>query len=1125
MDFNWERAVPVNTANELQTGFDWSRAVPVTSYIKEDQPEEEVLSSEGPMVPSTAKDYLNALGVGMSKAIGSAPQVLGNFIRYASDDFSGKGKDFSKMFKPSKWTWNDNPLTYGAGPADILTGRLRQKLFEKTDIDERISAWGEKLSENNKRFIETGFAKQSTKALQFVEDVGAGSISLGTAIGLGMLFGPQSAGVAFGMNQTADVYDKAMEAGFDYDKARTVAQISGIAEGSLEFIGLHVFLKQGGSVLMRGIKGSATEFIQEFSQQFAEEAIGKASGLNKISWIKIISDAAYAGSIGAVIGGPSGVAVAIQQKSIIEKTLTDIGVPKEEAIAAADDIMNRAGEDVFKVAEQTINDVVVQKKEEAVQEILSAAEKAYQVQKEQEGIPVEEIPTKVENVVPEAVKEEFAKEMEGGLKPSVDEAMSWEEAKAQRDVTGDLPSDKFYYHVSPEEQVGGLKSKPFGAEEGNVVWLQKQQPQYTTEGYAYAIDPSKVNIRVAKGNTNAFVHEGDIPVDAIIPLGKLTEEGLTQKELHERLFNIKGTTPPSQPVKAGEPSPGSKRERGFVTTMKESEQVTEETKKAITELPVEMTTYDIYTDKESLAKAQERVANDQEGVLADIMAKEKLDKDTTTASIELMRVFREQGKTKEEVDIAIAMAEKGTKAGQFIQAFSILNKLSPDGVLVFAQREINRGVEEGDQKKVLTPEQATDIQAQAAVIASLPHGYQKVKEISKMAQMISDIRGKTQLQFLSELINIPRTIMASFLDFSFGGRQGLFLLPSFAKEWGSGFSEQFGSFFNEENYDALMDSVMQNPDYFLAEESGIAFTDIRTTLARVEENYMGAQLAEKIPIVGKGVLATQRAYTGMSNKMRMDVFSKMIKDIEAQGVDVRNNKKLLKQIATFVNAGTGRGGLAGAFQEAGSFLNAFLFSPRLISSRLTLLNPVYYVTREPYLRKQALKSLFGFLGMGLSILSLAKLMGLEVGDDWRSADFGKIKIGNTRIDVWGGFSQYIRMFGQLATGEYVSSTTGRVMTLGEGYKAMSRFDILFRQLESKEAPVFSLLTRILKQQDWSGKPVNIPKEVALRFIPMVIQDVYDLAQEDPTLIPLGILPIFGIGVQTYSDNKKRRRTK
>ena len=54
-----------------------------------------------------------------------------------------------------------------------------------------------------------------------------------------------------------------------------------------------------------------------------------------------------------------------------------------------------------------------------------------------------------------------------------------------------------------------------------------------------------------------------------------------------------------------------------------------------------------------------------------------------------------------------------------------------------------------------------------------------------------------------------------------------------------------------------------------------------------------------------------------------------------------------------------------------------------------------------------------------------------------------------------------------------------------------------------------------------GKKLNVPKEVAQRFVPMVIQDVYELAQDNPKLLPLATLGLFGFGLQTYGGETKK----
>ncbi len=369
-----------------------------------------------------------------------------------------------------------------------------------------------------------------------------------------------------------------------------------------------------------------------------------------------------------------------------------------------------------------------------------------------------------------------------------------------------------------------------------------------------------------------------------------------------------------------------------------------------------------------------------------------------------------------------------------------------------------------------------------------------------------------------QLANMPRSFMSSFLDLSFGFRQGMFTVARYRKEFFSSFAKQFKWFASEQAFRENQKLISKNPNYQLAIESEIKFTEMDSMMSQGEERD-ASQWAEKVPLIGRVVRATSRAYTAYANRLRMDIFDRLVKQAEGMNLNPQENRDLSKAIANFVNNATGRGSL-GQLERAALGLNAFFFSPRLMASRLNLLNPITYIKQEPFVRKESLKALLSFLGLGATILIMAKLAGLEVGTDPRSSDVGKIRIGKTRIDVWGGFQQYIRMAWQLISGQYVSSVTGKVITLGEGYKPLTRLDILVRQIESKEAPIFSFVTEMLKGQDFEGKPLNIPKEIGLRFVPMVMQDFYDLIKEDPTLLPVGILGIFGFGVQTYETQKR-----
>lgn len=370
-----------------------------------------------------------------------------------------------------------------------------------------------------------------------------------------------------------------------------------------------------------------------------------------------------------------------------------------------------------------------------------------------------------------------------------------------------------------------------------------------------------------------------------------------------------------------------------------------------------------------------------------------------------------------------------------------------------------------------------------------------------------------------QTLNIPRSIMASF-DLSFGGRQGAFAAPKFRKAFWDSWKSQFKIFGSEKAYQASRDALISDPDFLFAKKSKVPFTEVGKILIQREEKFQ-SQWAEKIPLVGRGVKASGRAYTAFANKYRLDIFKQLVKDIEAMGAKPRENPYLAQKMGEFVGNATGRGSLGG-FENAAVVLNSFFFSPRLNMARLRLLNPVHYVNQPKYLRKQMLSTALHAGGAATTILTVAKLGGLDVTADPRSADFGKIKTGNTRIDMLAGFGQFIRGAAQIATGQYISTTTGKLVNLGEGYRPLTRMDLIIRQIESKESPIASFATGILRDKNWAGEEFNIPKEIGSRFVPMVVQDIYDLAEDDPSLIPLAIPATFGIGLQTYQLRKKRR---
>lgn len=238
---------------------------------------------------------------------------------------------------------------------------------------------------------------------------------------------------------------------------------------------------------------------------------------------------------------------------------------------------------------------------------------------------------------------------------------------------------------------------------------------------------------------------------------------------------------------------------------------------------------------------------------------------------------------------------------------------------------------------------------------------------SEFTKSILDKRSVWQkiLSGAGEALNLPRSLMASF-DLSAPLRQGL-VMTSRPKQFFPAFLSMFKQAGSDKAFKAVQESITQRQTYKLMRESKLALTDMSPLMTNREETFM-SNLGEKIPGVKYGVKASSRAYTGFLNKLRADVFDDMVSKAKSLGL---NEKTVASDIAKFVNSATGRGDL-GRLNNAATALNGVFFSPRLMASRINLLNPAYYVGLDPFVRKQAVKSMLTMGALAGSTLGLAK---------------------------------------------------------------------------------------------------------------------------------------------------------
>lgn len=556
------------------------------------------------------------------------------------------------------------------------------------------------------------------------------------------------------------------------------------------------------------------------------------------------------------------------------------------------------------------------------------------------------------------------------------------------------------------------------------------------------------------------------------------------------------------------------KQRGFIESVKNSPEISQDLASRVEG------TYEPKANIPTQEKAQRIIFDNVQE--AERIAKENIGDEGVITGNELIKhydsiaqkakqsgdmVTFEQAMSK-ATDITETQARNLTEAGRTVQAASTISRMSPEGMLHY----INKVSKDFGADVKLSPESTYDFMRKAEEIQNIidprERAFKTFDLIDDLAEQMP--RGKKD-KFL-EALNLPRAIMSTG-DLSAPLRQGIFTAARHPITFGKNFGKMFKYAFSEDAYRGLKADIITSPNYDLYVKHKLPITDVAAGLTGREEAFM-SNLAEKIPIFGKLAKGSNRAYTGFLNKMRVDLFDDFVNTAKLNGI---KDQKYFDDAAKFVGAATGRGNLFKTLEGSSPALNSIFFSPRLMASRMSLINPMYYIKLEPTVRKEALKSLGAFVGTGMSILALAKANGADVGTDPRSADFGKIKIGNTRYDIWGGFQQYARVIGQLATGEKVSTITGKETTLGQGYNAPTMESIFMDFLKSKEAPIISLLTRASQGEKY-GEKFNLPAELVDRFLPMVTGDAFDLYSEYGAKGVVGAAPgFFGVGSQTYGD--------
>ena len=395
---------------------------------------------------------------------------------------------------------------------------------------------------------------------------------------------------------------------------------------------------------------------------------------------------------------------------------------------------------------------------------------------------------------------------------------------------------------------------------------------------------------------------------------------------------------------------------------------------------------------------------------------------------------------------------------------------------------------------------------------TLSGGIPGAQQLSRaVTEGVQSMRQRSVGENVADVLGVPRSLMSS-MDLSATLRQGGMLAPSRPKQFAAAVRAQAQALVSDDAAKAVDSAIRSHPSFPLAERAGLylAPLDNAGELAAREEQFM-SRLAGELP----GVKQTQRAYVTMLNKLRADTFNSIVSKWSPE--DLTDER--LKRLGSYLNAATGRGDLPSFLKQHGPTLNALMFSPRFFFSRIQANTALLGALKagDTKVAGEIARDLTAFYTTGALLLGAAAAAGADVELNPRSSDFGKIRVGDTRYDIWAGNQQIARTITQMITGERKTTTTGQTIPIG-------RVDAMVGFLENKLSPIAGLAV------DLSGKgqrpldasnPRELAKAMAELLAPITAVEIVKGINDEGWMGAVKQVPAtVGIGVNTFGNQPK-----
>ena len=231
-----------------------------------------------------------------------------------------------------------------------------------------------------------------------------------------------------------------------------------------------------------------------------------------------------------------------------------------------------------------------------------------------------------------------------------------------------------------------------------------------------------------------------------------------------------------------------------------------------------------------------------------------------------------------------------------------------------------------------------------------------------------------------------------------------------------------------------------------------------------------------------------------------------------------------KQAANLIGTLVGRGRFGPTLEGGIKFLRnlGLMGAPRLFFSQVAIQPRLIRALGNKHLRALAARQLGLYYGVRIGILQLlqiaAEAFDWELEIEWNplDKDFGLIRIGKKRINVWGATRSLARTL--IAIGQIPFKDKPK---FGE----LSFEDRVMRLATNRMSPSLRLWSGLFTGRDWMNRPVSRWTNLADGFIPLTGQDVRDVIKNGDGIGAVGLtggLSFFGLPTNIYETKETKR---